>query len=62
MTKSLNSQRILLVLGIPLLLIAILILFANSPYFSLQSTTLSNAITIDFLITIPFIYFLGIRK
>jgi hypothetical protein len=60
--KSFKSQHTLIILGIPLLSIALLILLTNSSYFSTHSDTLSSAVTIDLLITIPLIYFLSIRK
>ncbi len=62
MTKSIKSQHTIIILGIPLLLIALLILLKNTSYFSTHPDTLSSAITIDLLVTIPLIYFLGIRK
>jgi len=50
------------VLGIPLLLISTLFLVINSSFFIEYPKELSIGITLDLLITIPFVYFLIIRK
>ncbi|WP_237276179.1 hypothetical protein [Tenacibaculum ovolyticum] len=50
------------VLGIPLLLISTLFLIINSFFFIEYPKELSIGITLDLLITIPFVYFLIIRK
>ncbi len=62
MTKSSVFKQNIFVFGIPLLLIATIILIAKSSIFSSNTSLLSNAITIDILLAIPFIYFLLIRK
>ena len=62
MNTSLNIQKSLIVFGIPLLLITAMILLTNSSFFTENSNRLSLAITIDLLLTIPFVYFLLIRK
>ena len=62
MTKSFKSQNFLIILGIPLLMIASMVLLTHSSYFATHSNTLSLAITLDLLLTTPFIYFLLIRK
>lgn len=58
-TLSLNKNVILF--GIPLGLFGILILLIQF-FFSSGNTTLSLAITVDLLLTIPLVYFLLIRK
>lgn len=50
------------VFGIPLLLISTLFLVVNSSFFIEYPKELSIGITLDLLITIPFVYFLIIRK
>ena len=47
---------------IPITLILALIILLNSPAYITQQNTLSTFITIDFIITIPLIYFFLIRK
>lgn len=49
-------------IAIPILLGISLILLMKSSFFMQNPSTLSTAITIDFLVTIPLIYFLIIRK
>ncbi|WP_338791291.1 hypothetical protein [Bernardetia sp. MNP-M8] len=56
-----NNKQFLL-LFIPVLLLVSLIFFIQSPYFLPQSDNLTLAISIDFVLTIPIIYFLAIRK
>lgn len=51
-----------LVWGLPLLMMFSMIILANSPYFRLNPQQLSSAITLDLVFTIPFLYFLLIRK
>ncbi len=62
MNRTLNIQKSLAIFGIPLLLMATLIVFAKSSLFNANSSALSLAITIDLLLTTPFVYFLLIRK
>lgn len=62
MNKLLNSQKNVLLFGIPLSIIGLLLLITKSATFSKNSIILSNAITIDLLLVLPFIYFLLIRK
>ncbi|WP_350292911.1 hypothetical protein [uncultured Croceitalea sp.] len=62
MNRTLNFQKILTIFGIPNLLIGILILIAKSSVFMANKDSLAIAITIDLLLTVPFIYFLLIRK
>lgn len=56
------SRDYFFVLGIPLLLISTLFLVINSSFFIEYPKELSIGITLDLLITIPFVYFLIIRK
>lgn len=60
--QHLKSNRDLLLLSIPLFLLGMLIYLIHSPYFLPQSDNLTLGISIDFVITIPVIYFLVIRK
>jgi hypothetical protein len=46
----------------PLFIIAILVWLAKSPLFQAHASTLAPAIIIDLLVTLPFVYFLIIRK
>ena len=62
MNKSLNIQKSLIILGIPLLLIATMVILTNSTLFISNANQLSLAITLDLLLTTPFIYYLLIRK
>ncbi|EDP70331.1 hypothetical protein FBALC1_06228 [Flavobacteriales bacterium ALC-1] len=62
MNKTLNIQKSLIIFGIPLLLIVAMVVLTNSPFFTTNSHKLSLAITIDLLLTTPFVYFLLIRK
>lgn len=55
-----NKQFLLFL--IPMLLLGSLIFLIQSPYFLPQSDNLTLAISIDFVLTIPIIYFLVIRK
>lgn len=62
MIQTLNLQRYTLPLGIPLCLIGFIILFVQSKMFHANTDMLSVAVTFDLLLTVPFIYFLCIRK
>jgi len=62
MIKSSVFKQNIFVFGIPLLLIALMILITKSSIFSSNTSLLSNAITIDILLTTPFIHYLLIRK
>lgn len=61
MNRSLILNKNIILLGIPLGLFGILILLIQS-FFPSGSATLSLAITVDLLLTIPLVYFLLIRK
>jgi len=62
MSKTLNTQKSAIPFAIPLFLVAIMVLLTSSSAFKTNPNTLSLAITIDLLLTTPFIYFLLIRK
>ncbi|WP_231850227.1 hypothetical protein [Winogradskyella sp. PG-2] len=62
MNTSLKIQKSLIIFVIPLLLIAVMVVLTNSSLFTANSNQLSLAITIELLLTTPFIYFLLIRK
>ncbi len=61
MTKSISFNRNLIIFGVPIALLVGAITFINSSYFD-GSNTLSLAISIDLVITVPLVYFLLIRK
>ncbi|TFV95653.1 hypothetical protein E4S40_05380 [Algoriphagus kandeliae] len=62
MNSTLNLPKSLTIFGIPVLIIAILVLIANSSFFPLNPDSLSIGITFDLLIIVPLVYFLLIRK
>lgn len=61
-TKTINRYQTISVYGIPSLLIIMSVLILKSSVFKENSNLLSFGITFDFLISIPFIYYLLIRK
>lgn len=62
MRKILQVQKSIFILGIPMLIIGILVLLTQSAVFQSHTNSLAIAITFDLLLTVPFIYFLLIRK
>ncbi|WP_282044093.1 hypothetical protein [Winogradskyella flava] len=62
MNRFLNIPKSLIIFGVPLLLILAMVSLTFSSYFKTHSSFLSTAITLDLLLTVPFIYFLLIRK
>lgn len=60
MKNTISFPRHLLVFGLPVLLVLFLIILVNSPYYDGQS--LSLAVTLDFVLTIPVLCFFLIRK
>ncbi|SDS67347.1 hypothetical protein SAMN04515667_2710 [Formosa sp. Hel1_31_208] len=62
MIKHALLKQQLIAFLIPIALLLTLVLLLNSSTFSTYQSRLSNLITIDFIITIPLIYFLLIRK
>lgn len=62
MNKSLNWFYNLSIFGIPLLLMGAMVLLVQSSFFLSNPSTLSIGITLDMVLTAPFVYFLLIRK
>ena len=62
MNKAINTQRGLIIFGIPVLSIGLLVFISQSTWFQINPASLSIGITFDLLLTIPAIYFLLIRK
>lgn len=62
MNKTISFQKNLIIFGIPLLLVGLMILIANSSLFRINPDNLAIGITFDLLLTVPFVYFLLIRK
>jgi len=61
MNKATPLAKNLLLIGIPVALLSVLILIMTSSYIN-GNDTLSLAITIDLLLTVPLVYFFIIRK
>ncbi|MEL6653171.1 MAG: hypothetical protein AAFQ87_20400 [Bacteroidota bacterium] len=62
MSLSPHFRSYFLPLGLTGLLLLGLSLFVLSPYFALHQTDLATAVTLDFVLTVPILYFLLIRK
>ncbi len=62
MNRSVHFLQQLLPLGIPLLIIGSMIFLARSSWFEAHPEELAMGITFDLIITVPFVYFLLIRK
>lgn len=62
MNKTFNLQRNLIIFGIPLIIIGMMVLVSKSMIFNANPNVLSIGITFDLLLTVPFVYFLLIRK
>ncbi|WP_250434349.1 hypothetical protein [Hanstruepera flava] len=62
MDKLIRLHKNVLIIGIPLLIIGMMILITKSSVFEEYPKSLSTAITFDLLLTVPFIYYLLIRK
>lgn len=62
MNKTINIQKNLIIFGIPLLILILMFLITKSPLFKTNPDYLAIGITFDLLLTVPFIYFLLIRK
>jgi hypothetical protein len=60
--KIIHSQRYFLIFGIPVLIIASMIFLASSNAFKQNSNSLAIGITLDLIVTVPFLYYLFIRK
>ena len=62
MNKALSIKSGYLVWLLPLLIITTLVLIAKSPVFYRHPDAMSVGITLDFLITLPLVFYLLIRK
>jgi len=62
MNKAINIQKNLIIFGIPILIIGLLASIVKTSLFQMNVDSLSIGITFDLLLTVPFIYFLLIRK
>lgn len=62
MNNTINLKKNLILIGIPLLIIALIVLVAKSSLFTNNPNILAIGITFDLLLTVPFLYFLLIRK
>jgi len=62
MNKTISIQKYLIIFGIPMLIIGLMIFISKTSLFKLNPDNLAIGITIDLLLTVPFIYFLLIRK
>jgi len=62
MTKTIKNQNNILIFGLPLLIITIMVLIANSSLFNKVPNQLALGITLDLLLTSPLLYFLLIGK
>ena len=61
-TKTVNYSRNLMIYGLPLLFVLIAFLIIKSSVFKTNPNLISFGVTFDLLISIPFIYYLLIRK
>jgi hypothetical protein len=62
MSKAISLEHKFVIFGTPLLILAAIILMVESSAFDLSSNAITFGITIDLLLTTPFIYFLLIRN
>lgn len=62
MDKTINFQKSLILFGIPLLIIGLMVFIAKTALFQITPDKLAVGITFDLLLTVPFLYFLLIRK
>lgn len=62
MTNTFQINRQLIALGIPFVIIFFLVFLTKSPIFNSNPSIFSLAITLDFLLTVPIIYYLLIKK
>ncbi len=62
MSNTWPLHRTLISLGLPFLILLFLVFLAQSPAFNRQADLGALALTLDFLITVPLIYYLLIRK
>lgn len=62
MNNTIPFQKNIFIVGIPVLIIVSMIWIAQSSFFKSAPDTLAIGITADLLLTVPFVYFLLIRK
>ena len=62
MNKTFNLEKNLIIFGIPLIIIGMIVFISKSMIFNANPSILSIGITFDLLLTVPFVYFLLIRK
>ncbi len=62
MNKTVNLQKNFIIFGIPLLIMGLMVLIAQSALFQNNAENLAIGITVDLLFTVPLVYFLLIRK
>ncbi|WP_347172646.1 hypothetical protein [Polaribacter uvawellassae] len=62
MNKIINFPKNLIIFGTPILIIGLMVLLSKTTIFTNNSNSLAIGITFDLLITVPFVYFLLIRK
>ncbi|CAM1351375.1 conserved membrane protein of unknown function [Tenacibaculum insulae] len=62
MNKTVSFYKNLIIFGIPMVIILLMVFITKTHLFLLNSENIAIGITFDFILTIPFIYFLLIRK
>ncbi len=62
MNKTINPQKNLVIFGIPLLIVGLMVFISKTTMFQMNPDALAMGITFDLLLTVPFVYFLLIRK
>ncbi len=62
MNNAINLPKNLIIFGVPALMIGAMVLLAQSSTFTMNPNYLSIGITFDLLLTVPFVYFLLVRK
>lgn len=62
MNNTTTLQRNLIIFGIPLMIVCLMVLIANSSIFQNNANAIAIGITFDLVLTVPLVYFLLIRK
>ncbi len=62
MTRTISFRKRIAIFGIPLVVLIFLVTLVQSSFFRPDSQILSFCITIDLLLTIPFLYYMQIRN
>lgn len=62
MNNTTTLQRNLIIFGIPLMIVCLMVLIANSSIFQNNANAVAIGITFDLVLTVPLVYFLLIRK